>query len=275
MSEFSTLLPQAIEGLVHKAAEMAVGRQQEVLKKLAVELEATAQAVHQLRMESLETSKGIQANLKSIEKALERLLYRAGPCDGIQQVAGAIHELSERVANGSRQTRAGFEDLRALAKVYSDRLEAKIQPSDAATGAASNVASEKLIAYLATEYCLGYNPEEVVLKIGKHSASLAELFTEHRVTCGAFITAYNPEGTQQSAEANAQDHAALLQRVVEFGHSFIEGVGAGTTGEWPLERSVFAYGMDKASACAVGRQFHQDAIVWVGADAVPQLVLLR
>jgi hypothetical protein len=42
-----------------------------------------------------------------------------------------------------------------------------------------------------------------------------------------------------------------------------------------LERSVFAYGMDKASACAVGRQFRQDAIVWVGADAVPQLVLLR
>jgi len=42
-----------------------------------------------------------------------------------------------------------------------------------------------------------------------------------------------------------------------------------------LERSVFAYGMDKASACALGRQFRQDAIVWVGPDAVPQLVLLR
>jgi len=139
----------------------------------------------------------------------------------------------------------------------------------------SVVPPEKRDAYLATNYCLGFGPEAVVLNIGKHSAALAELFTEHRVACGAFITAYNPEGTQQSDETNAQDHAALLQRVVELCHSFIEGVGAGTTGQWPLERSVFAYGMDKASACAVGRQFRQDAIVWVGPDAVPQLVLLR
>ena len=139
----------------------------------------------------------------------------------------------------------------------------------------SVVPPEKRDAYLATNYCLGFGPEGIVLNIGKHSASLAERFTEHGVTSGAFITAYNPEGTQQSAEANSRDHAALLAQVAALGHAFIEGEGADATGEWPAERSVFACGMDKASACMVGRQFRQDAIVWVGPDAVPQLVLLR
>ena len=134
---------------------------------------------------------------------------------------------------------------------------------------------EKRDAYLATNYCLGFAPEGIVLNIGKHSAALTSLYEQHAVTCGAFITAYNPEGTQQSDAANSRDHATLLAQVAALGHAFIEGAGSDATGEWPAERSVFAYGMNKASACAVGRQFRQDAVVWVGPDAVPQLVLLR
>ena len=269
----TTPLQQSMDTLIEHVANRVAERQLQVVVPKLADIEESLRKYSLVTDECRSTMAACRDMFQHICRLLEdRREVNTAPWS---EVLHTLHRIADVADRGSRDSRAGFEDLRALAKVYSDRLEAKLQPSDAATGAASNVASEKLIAYLATEYCLGYNPEEVVLKIGKHSASLAELFTEHRVTCGAFITAYNPEGTQQSAEANAQDHAALLQRVVEFGHSFIEGVGAGTTGEWPLERSVFAYGMDKASACAVGRQFHQDAIVWVGADAVPQLVLLR
>jgi hypothetical protein len=191
------------------------------------------------------------------------------------EVIGTLYRIAETTDRNFRESRIGFDDLRALSKVHADQISRKLEASSGPVGPSSIVPSEKLTAYLATNYCLGYNPEEVVLNIGKHCTSLAELFTEHRVACGAFITAYNPEGTQQSAEANSRDHAALLAQVAALGHAFIEGEGADATGEWPAERSVFAYGMDKASACAVGRQFRQDAIVWVGRDAVPQLVLLR
>ena len=156
-----------------------------------------------------------------------------------------------------------------------EAIEAEGNPGNAVRPDRSVVPAEKREAYFATNYCLGYRPAEVVLNIGKYEPRLTALFTEHGVTCGAFITAYNPEGTQQSDEANSRDHAALLAQVAALGHAFIEGEGADATGEWPIERSVFAYGMDKSTACAVGRQFCQDAIVWVGADAVPQLVLLR
>ena len=156
-----------------------------------------------------------------------------------------------------------------------EAIEAEGNPGNEVRPDRSLVAAEKREAYFATNYCLGCSPAEVVLNIGKYNPRLTALFTEHRVTCGAFITAYNPEGTQQSTEANAHDHAALLAEVVALGLPFIEGEGADATGEWPAERSVFAYGMDKVTACRVGRQFHQDAIVWVGPDAVPQLVMLR
>lgn len=156
-----------------------------------------------------------------------------------------------------------------------EAAEREKNPRVAILEAQSAVPLAKRSAYLRTQYRLGFGPDSIVLEIDSHSGHLAAQFAEYGVTCGAFITAYNPEGTQQSAEANSQDHAALLAQVAALGHAFIEGEGADATGAWPAERSVFAYGVDKASACAVGRQFRQDAIVWVGRDAVPQLVLLR
>lgn len=156
-----------------------------------------------------------------------------------------------------------------------EAAEREKNPRVAILEAQSAVPLAKRSAYLRTQYRLGFGPDSIVLEIESHSGRLAAQFAEYGVTCGAFITAYNPEGTQQSAEANSRDHAALMTEVVALGHAFIEGEGADATGEWPAERSVFAYGMDKASACMVGRQFRQDAIVWVGRDAVPQLVLLR
>ena len=44
---------------------------------------------------------------------------------------------------------------------------------------------------------------------------------------------------------------------------------------WPAERIYFALGLSLQAARSVGALFNQDAIVWVGADAIPQLILLR
>lgn len=153
--------------------------------------------------------------------------------------------------------------------------EREKNPRVAILEAQSEVPVAKRIAYLRTQYRLGFGPDSIVLEIDSHSGHLAAQFAEYGVACGAFITAYNPEGTQQSDDANARDHAALKAKVLSLGHPFVEGEGTAVSGDWPPERSVFVYGMDQATACVLGREFRQDAIVWVGADAVPQLVLLR
>jgi hypothetical protein len=139
----------------------------------------------------------------------------------------------------------------------------------------TDIAPDKLRAYRATQYCIGAGDDAVVLRIGERSSSAATLFAASGVNCGAFITAYNPRGTLQPEAANAAAHARLLERLLGLGITTIEGAGGEPGSDWTPERSVMALGLDLDAARAVGCEFDQDAIVWLGADAIPQLVLLR
>ena len=134
---------------------------------------------------------------------------------------------------------------------------------------------DKVRAYLATDYRLGHIEHDITLNIGVRSARLAALFTSSGVACGAFLTAYNPRGAIQSDEANERGHAELASMLHDQGLQTIEGSGSEEGTEWPAEKSYFALGLQLDAAKQIGRHFDQDAIVWVGADAVPQLILLR
>ena len=134
---------------------------------------------------------------------------------------------------------------------------------------------DKVRAYKATDYRLGHTDQDIVLTIGKHSERLAALFADSSVNCGAFLTAYNPRGTVQNDEANDQAHTQLAGKLQGMRVNVIEGSGSEEGTEWPAEKSYFALGLALEPAKAIGNHFDQDAIVWVGPDAVPQLILLR
>jgi hypothetical protein len=139
----------------------------------------------------------------------------------------------------------------------------------------TQVSSDKIRAYTATSYRLGHSDTDIILKIGTLSPQVLELFKHRQVTCGAFLTAFNPRGSQQLDAENEQAHARLVTEIVNLGLSFIEGSGSEEGTEWPTERSMFALGLGHAEAEQIGRLFDQDAIVWVGIEGVPQLILLR
>ena len=82
---------------------------------------------------------------------------------------------------------------------------------------------DKVRAYLATDYRLGHTDQDIVLTIGKHSERLAALFADSGVSCGAFLTAYNPRGTEQSKAANVKAHAKLAANLREMVLPVIEG----------------------------------------------------
>ena len=134
---------------------------------------------------------------------------------------------------------------------------------------------DKVRAYLATDYRLGHTDQDIVLTIGHHSKRMAALFVSSGVDCGAFLTAYNPRGTIQSDAANELAHAELAVKIQEFGLNAIEGSAGEEGTDWPSEKSYFALGLALEPSKAIGTHFDQDAIVWVGPDAVPQLILLR
>ena len=139
----------------------------------------------------------------------------------------------------------------------------------------TQIQPDKVRAYLATDYRLGHSAQDIVLTIGQHSDRVAALFAENSVDCGAFLTAYNPRGAIQSEAANARDHAELARLIRDRGLRAIEGAGSEEGTDWPAEKSYFALGLKLDEAKEIGCHFDQDAIVWVGADAVPQLILLR
>lgn len=141
--------------------------------------------------------------------------------------------------------------------------------------AATQIHPDKVRAYLATEYRIGHTSQDIALNIGQRSERLAALFDANGVDCGAFLTAYNPQGTIQNDAANDRAHGELAAKLQELGLHAIEGSGSEEGTDWPSEKSYFALGLALEPAKEIGTHFDQDAIVWVGADAVPQLILLR
>jgi hypothetical protein len=141
--------------------------------------------------------------------------------------------------------------------------------------ATTQIHPEKVQAYLATDYRIGHTAQDIVLTIGERAERLAAVFATNGVDCGAFLTAYNPQGTVQTDEANDRAHAELAAKLQALGLQAIEGSGSEEGTDWPSEKSYFALGLALEPAKEIGTHFDQDAIVWVGADAVPQLILLR
>ena len=139
----------------------------------------------------------------------------------------------------------------------------------------TQISDDKFRAYEATDYRLGHSNDDIILNIGRQSTRLLELFKESNVSCGSFLTAYNPQGTQQSDAANDLAHAKLAKDLTDLGVQIIEGSGSEEGTDWPSERSYFALGLSLEAASKIGADANQDAIVWVGADDIPQLILLR
>jgi hypothetical protein len=139
----------------------------------------------------------------------------------------------------------------------------------------SRISPEKIQAYRSTHYRIGLGPSSFVLKIGEKSAELADLFASSGTDCGIFITAFNPFGQKQGHAENEKAHVSLLEQLTSRTQEFIEGKGEDPSGDWPAERSVLALGVEASGACDLGTMFSQDAVVWLGSDAVPRLLLLR
>jgi hypothetical protein len=148
----------------------------------------------------------------------------------------------------------------------------EVESSDAA--ALEPVASELVAAFNATDFVV-YSHPEFTLNVGKHSQSLADLLELHKVPGAAFLTAWNPYSRPYSDAANLALQNQLVLELTDRSLAFIPGFGQDPQRIWPGEESFLILGISQDDAEFLGRKFKQNALVWCGADAVPQLVLLR
>lgn len=137
----------------------------------------------------------------------------------------------------------------------------------------SSLAPALVAAYQATEFHVFAQPP-FALRVDERSEAAAGLAAAHGASCAAFVTAWNPESKPASDATNAEAQRRLVAEVEREGYAWLPGEGRGATGDWPPEASLFVLGLPRGKAKALGRAFRQNAVVWVGADAVPELLLL-
>lgn len=138
----------------------------------------------------------------------------------------------------------------------------------------TNIPSDLIEAYRATHFKV-LEPRPITLRVDHHSAELAELFKEMGVSCAGYLTAWNPYSAATSAADNEAAQLSLIRSLSLEGYPTLKALGVDPAGKWPGEESVFVPGLDLERAKSLGDEFGQNAIVWAGPDAVPQLVLLR
>jgi len=132
------------------------------------------------------------------------------------------------------------------------------------------IPAETIAAYLAADFIVDADPS-FVMHVGHRCDALARL----GIARCAFITACNPLGEAADDATNARRQQEFAQQLAQRGLSWMTGAGCYPKQEWPAEPSLLVLDLSADDAKAIGHQLRQNAILWCGADHVPQLILLR
>lgn len=132
-------------------------------------------------------------------------------------------------------------------------------------------------AYRETEYQVFATGKQagLTLRVGQESRELLAAHKRKNADCSAFLTACNPFSEPFDAAANAARQVALAKELTSRSLAFLPGIGQHPSNEWPGEESFLVFGLTLEAAKVLGAKFEQNGLVWSGADAVAQLILLR
>ena len=138
----------------------------------------------------------------------------------------------------------------------------------------STIDPSTIQAFLDTDYRV-HSDAPVTLNTGVANPMLAALHKAYGVESSAYVTACNPFSQAFDESVNADRQSALACELQQLNLTYIQGIGQHPTNNWPGERSFLVLNLSREAAMALGIRHEQNAIVWCGLDAVPELILLR
>jgi hypothetical protein len=118
-------------------------------------------------------------------------------------------------------------------------------------------------AYWAAEYRVFMEDEEWILRHGEPHLPLEKWMQWRGFSSLAIVTAYNPGSVLLDEAENHGRHVELEQEIKALGLPFGLALNQSAEGEWP-EPGFWIAGMSLEEAVALGVQFGQAAVVWVG-----------
>ncbi len=138
----------------------------------------------------------------------------------------------------------------------------------------TSIPNDIVHAYLETDYRVHADPA-FSLRVGVQSAELMTLHKSLGKVCSTFITAWNPWSQQVDCTENRSLNSFLSKELDNLGLPYIEGFGQHPSNAWPGEESFLVFGLPLDESKALGSRYEQNALIWCGEDATPQLILLR
>jgi hypothetical protein len=136
------------------------------------------------------------------------------------------------------------------------------------------ITKELVEAYRKTEYWV-LGTQSFYLSIGIYSPDVIKLHTQFECQESAFITAWNPYSEPTAPKENLAANKALVNQLAPLSIKLIAGEGRDTDGKWESEASFLAIGIGKTQAESIAREYRQNAMVYIGDDGIPELLLLR
>ena len=129
-----------------------------------------------------------------------------------------------------------------------------------------------LQSYMHADYHVDAEPI-FVLKVGIFSPPLARLYQLNKCDCAAFLTASNPLSRDVGDIENAALQSKLVHELSGRSLKLIDGAGMDSQGKWPHEASFLVFGLSLEASRTLARKYEQNAFIWSGKNAVPQLIL--
>ena len=137
------------------------------------------------------------------------------------------------------------------------------------------IAKDVITAYRAAHYSFEANGRSIDLRIDQPCPALKPLLGNARCATACCITAWNPLGTDATPQQNEAAQRELLHLLETAKRRFLPASGADPNGSWGPEPGFLVFGVTCGEAIEMGNCFRQNALLWIGADAVPRLLLLR
>lgn len=116
-----------------------------------------------------------------------------------------------------------------------------------------------------------------VLRVGQKPDALTEtLMQQASVSSAAFITAYNAQHGTDLSPADNQDRQQQLRDVLQsHGLVWRAGVGIGRDTAYDPEASLLVLGVKESDAIQLGRDYGQNAVVWIESNGEVRLLVSR
>lgn len=130
-----------------------------------------------------------------------------------------------------------------------------------------------LAAYREAEYIVQAADARFSISIDIYSASLEALHRQYHTNSSAVITAYNPRSKRLAIEENDLALQNLEARLVALGYTLLPATGHDQRHQWPDEPGFLVLGISRDAAKKLGAQYNQNAVLYCGSNAVPELVL--